>query len=101
MAEISPRRWGRGVRLLAVPALAAAVVATLPLAPDRPAQASPWTPMSPVSVSFAGVADHHAAAKGHLIAFNDFHGNIDPPTGSSGLVNGNPAGGVEYLATYV
>jgi len=26
---------------------------------------------------------------------------IDPPTGSSGLVNGNPTGGVEYLATYV
>jgi 5'-nucleotidase len=38
---------------------------------------------------------------GHLLAINDFHGNIDPPTGSSGTVNGVPAGGVEYLATYV
>ena len=38
---------------------------------------------------------------GHLISFNDFHGNIDPPTGSGGLVNGVPAGGVEYLASYV
>ena len=27
---------------------------------------------------------------GHLIAFNDFHGAIDPPTGSGGLVNGTP-----------
>jgi 5'-nucleotidase len=36
----------------------------------------------------------------NLIAFNDFHGAIDPPTGSGGLVNGTPAGGVEYLATY-
>jgi 5'-nucleotidase len=35
----------------------------------------------------------------HLLAFNDFHGNIDPPTGSAGLVNGVPAGGVEFLAT--
>ncbi len=38
---------------------------------------------------------------GHLLAINDFHGNIDPPTGSGGVVNGVPAGGVEYLATYV
>lgn len=37
----------------------------------------------------------------NLIAFNDFHGAIDPPTGSGGLVNGTPAGGVEYLATAV
>jgi hypothetical protein len=34
----------------------------------------------------------------NLIAFNDFHGAIDAPTGSGGLVNGTPAGGVEYLA---
>lgn len=37
----------------------------------------------------------------NLIAFNDFHGAIDPPTGSGGLVNGTPAGGVEYLATAI
>jgi 5'-nucleotidase len=37
----------------------------------------------------------------HLLAFNDFHGNIDPPTGSAGVVNGVPAGGVEFLATAV
>jgi 5'-nucleotidase len=37
----------------------------------------------------------------NLIALNDFHGAIDPPTGSGGLVNGTPAGGVEYLATAV
>ena len=38
---------------------------------------------------------------GHLIAINDFHGAIDPPTGSGAAVNGTPAGGVEYLATAV
>jgi 5'-nucleotidase len=100
MAETRPRRLLRATRLFAVPVLAAAVVALLPVGSTKSAQAAPWTPMSPASVTFAG-GDHGSVANGHLIAFNDFHGNIDPPTGSSGLVNGNPAGGVEYLATYV
>ncbi|GII21017.1 bifunctional metallophosphatase/5'-nucleotidase [Planosporangium mesophilum] len=99
MVESRPRRLVRAARLLAVPTLAAAVVALLPVASTRPAQAA-WTPLSPVNVTFAN-AEHALTAKGHLIAFNDFHGNIDPPSGSSGLVNGNPAGGVEYLASYV
>jgi 5'-nucleotidase len=34
-----------------------------------------------------------------LLALNDFHGNLEPPTGSSGTIAGAPAGGVEYLAT--
>jgi 5'-nucleotidase len=100
MVQSRPRRLARAARLLAVPTLAAAVVALLPVGPTKPAQAAPWTPLSPVSVTFPGT-DNHRPAKGHLLAFNDFHGNIDPPTGSTGLVNGNPAGGVEYLATYV
>src|SRR5947209_6245412 len=98
MAESRPRRLVRAARLLAVPALAVAVVALLPVGTTKPAQAA-WAPLSPVSVTFT--AQHRSDATGHLIAFNDFHGNIDPPNGSSGLVNGNPAGGVEYLATYV
>lgn len=36
-----------------------------------------------------------------ILALNDFHGNLLPPAGSSGLVSGIPAGGVEYLATHV
>ena len=36
-----------------------------------------------------------------ILALNDFHGNLLPPTGSSGVVAGIPAGGVEYLATHV
>ncbi|SFJ51608.1 bifunctional metallophosphatase/5'-nucleotidase [Amycolatopsis sacchari] len=41
-----------------------------------------------------------------LIAFNDFHGNLEPPSGSSGritLSNGTTvdAGGAAYLATHV
>ena len=38
-------------------------------------------------------------AKARFFSFNDFHGALDPPTGSGGLVNGTPAGGAEYLAT--
>ncbi|MBM7785349.1 bifunctional metallophosphatase/5'-nucleotidase [Tenggerimyces flavus] len=36
-----------------------------------------------------------------VLAINDFHGNLAPPSGSSGVVNGTPAGGAEYLATHL
>ena len=36
-----------------------------------------------------------------LLAFNDFHGNLEPPSGDSGLVNQTTAGGAEYLATHL
>jgi 5'-nucleotidase len=36
-----------------------------------------------------------------LLALNDFHGNLMPPTGSSGRVGTIDAGGVEYLATHI
>jgi 5'-nucleotidase len=46
-----------------------------------------------------------------LLAFNDFHGNLQPPTGSSGRIQTGitstgaainaDAGGVEYLATHI
>ncbi len=34
-----------------------------------------------------------------VLALNDFHGNLEPPTGSSGAIADVPAGGVEFLAT--
>ncbi|WP_239091609.1 bifunctional metallophosphatase/5'-nucleotidase, partial [Streptomyces sp. SID14478] len=56
---------------------------------------------------------HHGGGKGRyqdvqLLSFNDFHGNLEPPAGSSGQVTEKQAdgttkqvdaGGVEYLAT--
>jgi 5'-nucleotidase len=73
----------------------------LPLAFTPPGPAtSAWPPGSPP----AGRPDfptRSGLAKGRLLAFNDFHGALDPPGGSSGLLGGVPAGGVEYLATYV
>ena len=36
-----------------------------------------------------------------ILAVNDFHGNLEPPAGSSGRVGTVNAGGVEYLATHI
>jgi 5'-nucleotidase len=36
-----------------------------------------------------------------LLALNDFHGNVEAPSGSSGRVGTVNAGGAEYLATHV
>jgi 5'-nucleotidase len=36
-----------------------------------------------------------------LLAINDFHGNLEPPAGSGGLINGRPAGGAQFLASYL
>jgi 5'-nucleotidase len=36
-----------------------------------------------------------------LLAINDFHGHLEPPSGSNGQINSIPAGGAEYLATHL
>jgi 5'-nucleotidase len=96
-----PRRRGWAApRHLAVPALALAVIATLPMTrAENPAQAAQQLPgMAPASVSY-GLSGK--TVKGQFLSYNDFHGAIDPPGGSGAAVNGTPAGGVEYLATYL
>ncbi|CAM3590181.1 bifunctional UDP-sugar hydrolase/5'-nucleotidase [Kibdelosporangium persicum] len=91
---------GSALRAAVGLAVAAGVVVAIPLVSAPTAQQAPeWTPMSPVAVSYD--TERGAAAKGRLLAFNDFHGALEPPTSSGGLVNGTPAGGVEYLATHV
>jgi 5'-nucleotidase len=92
--------FSRAVRYLGVPVLAVAVIAALPLASTGQKDSEAWTPLTPVSVTMADVPSWRTA-NGNLLAFNDFHGAIDPPTGSGGLVAGVPAGGAEYLATWV
>ncbi|MFC4019707.1 bifunctional metallophosphatase/5'-nucleotidase [Micromonospora sp. GCM10011542] len=71
------RRAGIGLTALAVAAFGA-VASTPEQADARP---------KPVDVS--------------LLALNDFHGNLEPPTSSSGTIAGQTAGGVEYLATHL
>jgi len=36
-----------------------------------------------------------------LLAINDFHGNLEPPSGANGLIGRTPAGGAEYLAAHL
>jgi 5'-nucleotidase len=36
-----------------------------------------------------------------VLAFNDFHGNLDPPDGANGRIGGSDAGGVVYLAAHL
>ena len=36
-----------------------------------------------------------------LLAINDLHGHLEPPSGTNGRINSVEAGGVEYLATHV
>jgi 5'-nucleotidase len=42
-----------------------------------------------------------AVASIQLLAFNDFHGNLEPPTGGNGRIGQTLAGGAEYLATHL
>jgi 5'-nucleotidase len=54
----------------------------------------------PAAVAKQGKQGKQAATVNvQLLAINDFHGNLEPPTGSSGLVGTTAAGGAEYLAT--
>ena len=99
-----PRRRGWAVlRHLAAPALALALVATLPLARTETPAAQAATPgpgLAPVSVSYG--LPSGPTAPGQFLSYNDFHGAIDPPSGSGATINGTiPAGGVEYLATWL
>ncbi|MCL7460101.1 bifunctional metallophosphatase/5'-nucleotidase [Micromonospora echinofusca] len=97
-----PRSRGRAaLRHLAAPTLALAVVATLsPASRPAPGPAGDQTAgLTPVSVSYA--APSGGEVKGNFLSYNDFHGAIDPPGGSGAAVNGTPAGGVEYLATWL
>jgi 5'-nucleotidase len=36
-----------------------------------------------------------------ILAFNDFHGNLEPPGGSNGRLGDLTVGGAEYLATHI
>lgn len=95
--EFRPR-WAQ-LRTIVMSVLAVALVVSVsPVWTDESA-AAPWTPMDPVSVHLSNDGRPGSVVRGNLLAINDFHGAIDPPTGSGGLINANPAGGVEYLAT--
>ena len=57
--------------------------------------------------AFGAAGDEEKDTLVQLLAINDFHGNLQPPAGSSGRIATGPggqtvnAGGVEYLATWI
>ncbi|PNG98286.1 hypothetical protein SMF913_14311 [Streptomyces malaysiensis] len=75
------------------------------------AAAGVLTAVSPAGADSAAASDQHrpgSTVDVQLLSFNDLHGNLEPPQGSSGTVaetqpDGTtktiPAGGAEYLAT--
>ena len=48
----------------------------------------------------AGGAGPPPPVRVQILAINDFHGHLEPPTGLEGVVGGVPAGGAAYLATH-
>ena len=94
-----PRSRGRATRRpLVASVLALTLLSALPMASrPAPANAAPPANLAPVSISYG--LPSRTLVKGNFLSYNDFHGAIDPPTGSGATVNGTPAGGVEYLAT--
>ena len=75
-------------------AVAGIVAATGLAISTSPASAHPKPPKPPVTVPV------------RLVSLNDFHGNLEPPTGSGGVIVNEsgvsvPAGGAAYLATHL
>lgn len=49
----------------------------------------------------AAAAEPAGTVQVQILAINDFHGHLKPPSGSSGEMGAVPAGGAEYLATHL
>ncbi|MEU1942279.1 bifunctional metallophosphatase/5'-nucleotidase [Streptomyces sp. NPDC020125] len=93
-----PQRRGAARRLATGVAVLAAAAGVL-------------TAVGPAGADTAAASDQHRPGRTvdvQLLSFNDLHGNLEPPQGSSGTVTETqpdgttktiPAGGAEYLAT--
>lgn len=85
---------------LATPAVALSTALTVALAPSAGSAPAPDR-----ASGLSGAKAYHQQArkkdyvKLDLLAINDFHGNLRPPTGSSGRINNTSAGGAAYLAS--
>ncbi|ADG78756.1 5'-Nucleotidase domain protein OS=Tsukamurella paurometabola (strain ATCC 8368 / DSM / CCUG 35730 / CIP 100753 / JCM 10117 / KCTC 9821 / NBRC 16120 / NCIMB 702349 / NCTC 13040) OX=521096 GN=Tpau_2145 PE=3 SV=1 [Tsukamurella paurometabola] len=94
-------RHHRLITALALTA-SAAVLASCGTAGDGAAPStSPASSSARAGFTVPGVGDLPPANPDqvHLFAFNDFHGNLQPPTGSTGKIGGTEAGGAVYFAT--
>jgi 5'-nucleotidase len=88
-----------GARAVALVALVG--VATTGLtASGSEATAGVPRPAAPAALAAtAGAAMAAPPVAVRLLALNDFHGNVEPPSGTDSTIDGVPAGGAEYLAT--
>ncbi|GAA1150203.1 bifunctional metallophosphatase/5'-nucleotidase [Nocardioides aquiterrae] len=82
--------------------LAGAAATTASAAPERNTDQSRTAGASGLSAKtsyakLAGKSGKKDLVKLDLLAFNDFHGNLEPPSSSSGRVNNTNAGGAAYL----
>ncbi|BAL85931.1 putative 5'-nucleotidase [Actinoplanes missouriensis 431] len=88
---------------LALPAAAIAALALAAVPAPPGAAAAPPAEFTPVTAAYD--VPKGKVVEGQFLSYNDFHGAIDPPTGSGAVVNASgtstPAGGVEYLATWL
>lgn len=97
------RRTARAIPLAAALTslvLAGAAATTASAAPERNATHSAGKSGLSAKTSYTKLSAKKGGkdfVKVDLLAFNDFHGNLEPPTGSSGRVNNTNAGGAAYL----
>jgi 5'-nucleotidase len=54
-----------------------------------------------ISGAATAVAQKPQYVNVQILALNDFHGNLEPPAGSSGRIGSIDAGGAEFLATHI
>ncbi|MFF3228969.1 bifunctional metallophosphatase/5'-nucleotidase [Nocardia suismassiliense] len=64
---------------------------------------APTTSATPGAIPLVSTNDLPAAKSDevHLFGFNDLHGNLQPPAGSTGKIANYDAGGAAYLATHL
>ena len=65
-----------------------------------------WTGMRGPGIGMRRARDRGPARSSpvadiQILGFNDFHGALEPPTGSNGRIGTVAAGGVEYLAAHI
>src|SRR4051794_30527793 len=85
---------------LTAAAAAAAMALTVSLAADADSAAPDQrTAGTSGAKEYRQLAKKTDFVKLDLLAINDFHGNLEPPTGSSGRINNTNAGGAAFLGS--
>src|SRR5438045_2451901 len=70
---------------------------------QAPSQGTSSTSSSSGAAASSSAAESSSAGPVNIqiLAINDFHGNLEPPTGSNGKINLVDAGGAAHLAAHL